>query len=165
MKLYIKSDNIYGYIPLSSKPISESTISTVGSFVDSVNNIIPKQTPGSFKITNVEYKVYQAQALKSTVPELSSKQTYTYLSKSGNSVYVKKSTRTLATKPLTFSETELLNLVDILTLLAKNSHTHSSSVGSKTSTSQSGDVTPSTYTKCTNHNNGGNGENSNGWWW
>ena len=176
MKLYIKSDTIYGYVPLASKPISESTVSSLGTFMNKVNNIIPVQTPGSFTVATVTYKVYQGQALTSYEPTLSTKKTFTSIAEGdeigdekgdekGNEISKTVQSRTISTSPLTFSSSELLNLVDILTVLAQHSHTHSKKDDKAIDVTATGDLSAKVINKCDHCNLGSNPHFTNGWLW
>lgn len=168
MKLYIQSDNVYGYIPLSSKPITEDSIADADSLVTKLDEVIPAQSPGTFTITNVEYKAYTPQSLNSTVKAWSTTKHYYTYSTNGSKINTVDSSRTASTDPLTFSDTELLNLVDILTLLAKVSHTHSGGTEGGTSTATyTQRISPTQTSGCYNHNNGSNSGNQNNaaWGW
>ena len=163
MKLYVKTDSIYGYISLVTKPVSEQTISALDDFIDSVGEIIPVQEPGHFQVNNITYSVYQMQELESKVPSWSTKRTYTTMG-SGTTISKSVLTRTVSTIPAGFSDKEKLNLVEILTVLAKNSHTHRKEDDQQKLEQPTGTLTPSVYESCTYYNNRSGGNGKCAWW-
>jgi hypothetical protein len=169
MKLYIQTDNIYGYIPLVTKPVSEQTISALSNYTDGLANAVVDpvtQKPGKFTITNIEYHVFEPTALKSDITSRVWYGTHQDIA-AANTVKLLKWDVSASTDPLKFKEEDRLNLIESLKLLASVSHTHEiATVPNASKKTVYGKLSPTAFDYCGNQNNGSGGGNSDaGWWW
>lgn len=149
MELKIKiNSNIYS-LPLTNGPVSTESIAAFDQDLQFAESVISKDTPGTLTINNVTYSAYQAQDLKSLVPNSSG----TAYSRTDDSGITTEETQVYSTSPVQFSAAEMSSLVDILKTLATYSHTHSKTDDGITETTTTYD---GQEYYCTNHNNNRN---------
>lgn len=129
------------FAPLITNPIKESEISEFKNDLDNISQALPIEKPGTLTIDNVTYKAYNSQKLQVDIPG-SSKDIFSVDVESSNKTTTYKKT-TVTVDPLKFSNDEQLSLVEILTVLARASHTHTRTKGGTVTQTSQFDITPS----------------------
>lgn len=141
-KLIVKlSNEQVQFAPLITNPIKESEISEFKNDLDNISRALPIEKPGTLTIDNVTYKAYNSQKLQVDIPG-SYKDMYSADVESSIKATIYKKT-TVTVDPLKFSNDEQLSLVEILTVLARASHTHTMTEGGTVTQTSRFDITPS----------------------
>ena len=121
LKIRIDKDTIYS-LPLTKNQMSPEAVQTFEDDTTLVNGVLTIEKPGVLTFEDVRYSVYERSKLESTVP----KGERTVLSRKDQDNKAIYTTQKYTVVPIEFSNDESQNLVEILRILAKYSHIHSS---------------------------------------